>query len=205
MTKKPAPRKGKPRKKGAVKKAGRGGNHQAFFVDEYMKDQNGTAAAIRAGYATAGAGVTACRLLKIPKIRAEIDSRLAELSASKGIAADAVMQEYANIALLDPLDVFNPDGTLKPLDQMSAGARRAIASIEFREVKITEVGGDAPIEIHSQVKKIKFNSKLGALDSVAQILGMMREAAETQVNVGVTIVAPDRFETVEEWQKQAGK
>ena len=38
------------------------------FVTEYLKDFNGTQAAIRAGYSSTGAGVTANRLLKNPKI-----------------------------------------------------------------------------------------------------------------------------------------
>lgn len=41
---------------------------QRRFVIEYAVDGNGTAAAIRAGYAKAGAHVTACRLLKDPKV-----------------------------------------------------------------------------------------------------------------------------------------
>jgi phage terminase small subunit len=41
---------------------------QMRFVAEYALDGNGTAAAIRAGYAKTGAHVTACRLLKNPKV-----------------------------------------------------------------------------------------------------------------------------------------
>src|SRR5665213_2755978 len=40
----------------------------ARFVQEYLVDGNGTAAAVRAGYARAGAHVTASRLLRNPKV-----------------------------------------------------------------------------------------------------------------------------------------
>lgn len=50
---------------------------QRRFVDEYLVDGNGTAAAVRAGYGRAGARVTACRLLKNANVMAQITDRQA--------------------------------------------------------------------------------------------------------------------------------
>ena len=41
---------------------------RAAFVEEYIKDQNGTAAAIRAGIPEAGASVQASRFLREPEV-----------------------------------------------------------------------------------------------------------------------------------------
>ena len=51
---------------------------QTRFVREYLVDGNATRSAIAAGYARAGAAVTGCRALMIPKIRAAIAARQAE-------------------------------------------------------------------------------------------------------------------------------
>jgi phage terminase small subunit len=51
---------------------------QARFVEEYLIDCNGTAAAIRAGYARVGAHVTASRLLRNTKVDEAIRAGQAE-------------------------------------------------------------------------------------------------------------------------------
>jgi phage terminase small subunit len=56
---------------------------QAAFVREYVKDNNGKQAAIRAGYSEKGAEVQASELLRIPKVRRALGLKLkkAELTA----------------------------------------------------------------------------------------------------------------------------
>ena len=54
---------------------------QKAFIEELPKNQwNGSCAAISAGYAQKSAGVMACRLLKNPKIAAELEKRTAEIA-----------------------------------------------------------------------------------------------------------------------------
>ncbi len=50
---------------------------QQRFVDEYLVDLNGSAAAIRAGYGEAGSRVAAHRLLTNANVRASIEARQA--------------------------------------------------------------------------------------------------------------------------------
>ena len=85
------------------------------------------------------------------------------------------MQEYEALALLDPLDLFMPDGSFKPLDEIPEVARRAMAGIEI--VELFDGRGNNKKHI-GYVKKFKFVDKKGALDSIAKILGMMREKVE---------------------------
>lgn len=46
---------------------------QARFIDEYLVDGNGTAAAVRAGYGRAGARVAAHRALRNDNVSAPIE------------------------------------------------------------------------------------------------------------------------------------
>ncbi len=161
-------------KKVKAKGSGKPGNLSVRFVDEYLKDRNASQAAIRCGYRPKGAGVQGCRLLKNPKIAAEIAQRTADISAKAGITAERVMQEYARLAFLDPIDLVNPDGSMKSMSEMPEDARRAIAGLEISERTDLELGG----MIGTKLKKIKLNDKKGTLDSIAKILGMMKEQVE---------------------------
>ena len=110
-------------------------NHkQKRFALEYRVDANGTQAAIRAGYSTRGADVTAVRLLADPRIRALIEAhqeRVLEKVAAKG---DKVLEELAHFAHSDLADAFRPDGTLMHVTEMPEHIRRAIRSVEFTEL-----------------------------------------------------------------------
>jgi len=148
------------------------------FVDEFMIDRNATQAAIRAGYSAKTAGAAGYRLLRTAHICAEINRRSAEQSQRLRITADRVMQEYEALALLDPLDLFRPDGSMKPLAEIPEAARRAIGGLELRELASIE-SPDGPISV--TLRKVKLIDKKGALDSVAKILGMMRDKVELTI------------------------
>jgi phage terminase small subunit len=66
---------------------------QQRFVDEYLIDQNGKAAAIRAGYSVRRAQPTACDLLKLPDVAAAVAEGLAKLADRNGLSADWVLSE----------------------------------------------------------------------------------------------------------------
>lgn len=145
------------------------------FVDEFMIDRNATQAAIRAGYSAKTAGAAGHRLLKTVEICAEINKRSAEQSQRLRITADRVMQEYEALALLDPIELFNADGTIKPLAEMPESARRAIAGLDLIQIKAT---GTEEVKVEAFLKKIKLADKKGALDSIAKILGMLKDKVE---------------------------
>lgn len=177
------------------------GNLRGRFVDEYMIDQNATQAAIRAGYSPRSAGMQGGRLMQNDEILAEINRRAALISASKGITAERVIQEYINLALLDPLDLFNPDGSMKRLEDIPEGARRAIGGLELRELAPM----DTPVgQISVTLRKVKLIDKRGALDSLAKIMGLMREKVDVSLNgnisAGVLLVPaaidPDTWDAV---------
>lgn len=68
------------------------------FVIEYLKDQDGKAAAIRAGFSKKSAAAIASEYLTIPSIREAIDSRLREISEKAGVTAEWVTARLKLIA-----------------------------------------------------------------------------------------------------------
>jgi phage terminase small subunit len=68
------------------------------FINEYLKDSNGTQAAIRAGYSKRSAGQIAGRLMKKDKIRAYLDEKQGKVEAKCEITAEYILNSLKNIA-----------------------------------------------------------------------------------------------------------
>jgi phage terminase small subunit len=78
-------------------------NKQRVFIAEYVKDFNGTQAAIRAGYSAKTASVIGSENLAKPYINIEIKRLIAEKSMSK----DEVLTRLADIARGDMADFMD--------------------------------------------------------------------------------------------------
>jgi phage terminase small subunit len=142
---------------------------QAAFVEEFACDLNATQAAIRAGYSAKTAKEQATRLLSNVHVAAAIAEGRAARSERTGITADRVLQELARIAFFDVRKAFNPDGTMKPLDQLDDDTAAAIAGLELSEIRDED---GSPIGV---LKKIKIADKLVALDKLARNLGLLQD------------------------------
>jgi phage terminase small subunit len=70
---------------------------QARFVEEYLKDLNGTQAVIRAGYSKSGARVTASHLLRLPKVSRAIEAAKAARSEAVGIDSEWVLRKLREV------------------------------------------------------------------------------------------------------------
>jgi phage terminase small subunit len=74
---------------------------EARFVEEYLVDLNGAAAAKRAGYAAASANRTAYELMDRPPVVAALEAAQQALSERTHITQDMVVQELAKIGFAD--------------------------------------------------------------------------------------------------------
>ena len=157
------------------------GDLRARFAEEYAIDHNGTQAAIRAGYSPKSAAAAASRMLKTDKVARKVNILDAEKTQRAALTADRLMLEYERLALLDPLDLFNVDGSMKSLAEMPEDARRAIAGLEIRSLSDIETPNTI---LTASLHKIKFSDKKAALDSLAKIMGLMRE---NKIEVKVTL------------------
>lgn len=139
---------------------------QQRFVDEYLKDLNGTQAAIRAGYSQKTARSISNENLTKPDIHAAIAQGMQERSSRTGITADRVLQELGRLAFMDIRKAYNTDGSLKAIHELDDDTAAAVAGMDVAEIG----SGEDAIGF---VKKIKLSDKKGALELVMRHLGML--------------------------------
>lgn len=154
---------------------------QAKFCKEYLVDLNATQAAIRAGYSQKTAYSHGQRLLKNVEIQNEIQRQREGASERTEVTIDRCLKEYACLAFLDTLDVFNEDGTLKNIQDMPESARRAIAGIEVTD--LTEMGTK-----YGTLSKVKLSNKKDALDSLMRHLGGFNDKVQIELAEGLKLL-----------------
>lgn len=145
---------------------------QAIFIAEYLVDGNATRAATAAGFSAASAHVTGVRLLKNEKIAAAIQDGHARRAQKLEITADRVLEEIAKLAFYDPRDLFNADGSLKPVTQMDDISRAAISALDV-ETK-AHPGGI----ILSRLAKVKLADKGTNLERLGRYLKLFTDRIE---------------------------
>jgi phage terminase small subunit len=91
---------------------------QARFVEEYLVDFNGSAAAVRAGYSAHTARSLANRLLTYADIQAAIAEAVKRRSERTEVTQDRVLLELARMAYADPRKMVGPDGRVLDLHEM---------------------------------------------------------------------------------------
>ena len=152
---------------------------QKRFVEEYMIDLNGAAAAIRAGYSAKSARQIGAENLTKPDLRARIDEAMAERSRRTGINADVVIRELARIGLLNAGKVVNfSDATVK-----DTAAEDDLAAIATLKVKTSETDQGTTVE-----REVKFHDKNKALELLGRHLGMFNDKLQVSGEGTVKIV-----------------
>lgn len=131
------------------------------FVSEYLVDQNGKKAAIRAGYSPKTAQEQASRLLSNVKVRAAVDAKLKKVEEKSELTAERIHKAVRAILEFDPRQAFNNDGTLKDISKMPDDVAMAIAGID-----VDDSIGD--------IKKVKFSDRIRAAELAARLLGLLR-------------------------------
>lgn len=170
---------GRPPKKPKTK----AGNLRTVFIDEFMIDRNGTEAAKRAGYAPRSAAVTACRLLKDPKIMSEIDRRTTAQSKRLNITSDQVLQNIVDIG----------DRCMQRWPMMRGQGK------ERKQVKeyVTTEDGE---EVLADVFEFDSQGALKAQELLGKHLKLFTDKTEVEHTGGVTLHLPGQFESAEQWE-----
>jgi phage terminase small subunit len=126
----------------------------------------------------------ASALFANPKVSSRVEE-LRELQLKRQqVTIDRVVAEYAKLAFQDVTQIFYPNGTLRPLDEMHPDARAAISGIEVVDLNTEDE------HISSQIKKIKLVDKKGALDSLANFLKMFVKQVEHTGKDGKELPSP---------------
>ena len=142
---------------------------QSRFVAEYLIDLNATQAAIRAGYSHRTARQIGEENLTKPDVKAAVEAAMAERASRTEITADRVLKELAKVAFFNIKSALNPDGSLKPIDEMDDDTAAVIAALDVTELS------DANGKAVGRVKKVKLADKLAALDKIGRHLGMWHD------------------------------
>ena len=137
---------------------------QQRFVAEYLIDLNATQAAVRAGYSARSARAIASENLTKPNILSAIDRELAENPALSRVR---IIDELARIAFANILDYVDLETGSIDLTDIERDAAAAIVRYEID----AHTTGRRDGEREFRRTKIRLADKLGALRSLARLLG----------------------------------
>lgn len=142
--------------------------HEKFCL-EYSISLNATNAYKAVYGSPKGAENSASKLLGNPKVKARIKELAEKKEAKAEIKSFDVIKELEKLAKAKMIDVFNIDEngylTIKSIQDIPEECQSAIESIES-----VSLGGDK-----GTVMKIKFHSKIKALELLARHYGMFND------------------------------
>ena len=145
---------------------------QVAFVQEYIIDNNGTQAAIRAGYSPTSAGESACEFLKDSRIAAAVAKAQAQRASRVGVTQDSVLHEMSLLANASVDHYFvDEHGDLKAKPEAPDGAIRAVASIK----KTTRIDKDDNI---TYTVEFKLWDKPGSLKLMGRHVALFPDRVE---------------------------
>lgn len=147
---------------------------QQRFVEEYLLDLNATQAAVRAGY-THGS-TQGPRLLANVRVMREITTRRDKRSERTQIDADWMLARLAMEAEADLGDLYNEDGTMKPVKEWPKIWRQGLVSgLDVEEIR----SGD---DVSSQIRKVKLSDRVKRLELIGRHIDVQAFADRLNVN-----------------------
>jgi phage terminase small subunit len=152
-------------------------DRQQRFIDEYMIDFNGTQAAHRAGYSQ-NSRSQAWYLLQTREIREEIDRRIAVQRAERKLTVAHIEGMLRDIAEVEPLDIWDEQGNVRPLQEMPPHARKAIKAIK-RVTKEHYVTGEEEVTV-----QVELWDKKGAIELLGKYKKMFTDKLEVDAKLG---------------------
>jgi len=161
---------------------------QEAFCREYMKDLNGTQAAIRAGYSEKTANSIGTENLAKPAIANFISGLMANRNEDVKIDADYVLKRLIQIDQMDFIDILEEDGSFRPVSKWPKVWRTYLSGID-----ITEMHTDG--QMAGMLKKIKWPDKVKNLELLGKHINV--QAFKDKAEVDVTITHEQWLDTLE--------
>ncbi len=145
------------------------------FAWEFVRTNSGMQAYLNATGKTAvtpkdriRASVQGQQMLSRPQVRKYLQT----IRDEQRIGVTEIVDELAQIIRFDVADMLNDDGTVKAIKDMPETARKMIAGLEVSELWM---GRGKNKEQYGVVKKIKFLSKMDAIEKAMKHLGGYKE------------------------------
>ena len=165
---------------------------EAAFVSHLLNDpeMNATAAYKAAGFSAKPSSIksAASQVLKRPRVRALIDEELKARANRLRVTADKVIGKLAQMALGDPRNLFEEDGSLKLVSDWGDDEAAMVAGFEVAEIFD---GDGAQRHAIGLLKKVKLVDRRAALELLGRNLRLFPNANEVSGRDGGPIqVAP---------------
>lgn len=106
-------------------------NERAFVLLYEAHGRNATEAylALHPGVKRTSAAVEGCKILRNPKVRAELEAESKERFARLEMKADEALARISETARIDPTDAYDEDGKLLPFRAWPEALRRSVKAI----------------------------------------------------------------------------
>lgn|SRR5690606_29562080 len=153
------------------------------FVEVYMQDLDGPAAAAAAGWDCKGnkkaQAAHARWLLANPYIRTRIEQQYRAIMAKTNATVERVWEEISYAAFADPVEAYDEDGNVLPPAQIPERLRRAMTKYKEGEhgVEIAFGSKDAALEKLMRLHRMTDNDKM-VLVNGEEFLRAMEEGRE---------------------------
>jgi phage terminase small subunit len=152
---------------------------RALFVQEFIVDLNGRAAAIRAGYSERTATEQAHQLLRRPDVAAAIDAAKSARAAATGVDAAWVLRRLVAEAEANIGDLYDDKGCLKPIAEWpDAFCTGLVAVVETDE--LYEGEGKSRRHVGTRIK-VRFSDRIRRLELIGKHVQV--QAFKDQVEV----------------------
>lgn len=160
-------------------------DQQRRFVDEYLLDLNGAAAARRAGYAEGSDRQTAHRLLTNNYIREAIDARISEEAMGKAeVLRRLADQARASLGPFIVSDISRPGGVR--LDISTDEAKQAISTLKRLKTKTLFISKGAVQE----TVEVEMIDAQAALVHLGKAHGLFVDRQEVTGKDGASLIPP---------------
>lgn len=158
---------------------------QRRFCDEYLMDFDAGAAYLRAGYKAGSrklAQDAASRLLAHEGVKTYLAGRQSALQAMAEVDQAAIMRQLAWMGMGDVRGLFNPDGSVKDITELSTQQAALIQSIEVQELEAV-VNGERQVVGHT--KRFRLVDRIKPLHLLGLQIGMFAQQHKHSGAVGV--------------------
>ncbi len=168
---------------------------QKIFAAEYIKDFNGTQAAIRAKYSVNSAKEQASRLLTNANVQAEVAKLMQKRVEKVEVDANYVLQRLVEIDQMNLLDIMTDDLAFKPLSEWPDCWLRTVSSIESLE-EFANVGGER-VSI-GMLRKIKLPDKIKNLELLGKYVDVKAWVEKVELDVNLKLSLPEAIKLARE-------
>jgi phage terminase small subunit len=166
------------------KKAAKLTPKQERFCREYILDFNGSASAIRAGFSAKTAKEQAHQMLsnvKVSEFITELQKPLIKKLEDKFLVSkERVLELVAKIAFADMRGLYDNDGNLKKVNELSADDALLIMGIESQELNV----GEANV---GSIKKVKTYDKIRAAAEINKMMGYYEPIKQDHTTQGESL------------------